>query len=162
MTRGYWRPTLGRGGSHSAGVWLGTAMGGLQLWQSAEVAEGWADVWGCHSGGAMQVWLQVGCPWAGSGGRAAQRHALQCRPALLWEGEELCGPWAGAKLLQAHLLGGTMQGRVSHPGEASRGGLGGACRNHSLTPECSALPLPHTRLLPQPLWACPFPSMPCA
>lgn len=37
----------------------------------------------------MQVWLQLGCPWAGHGGHAAQRGALQRCPALQQEGGEV-------------------------------------------------------------------------
>lgn len=51
---------------------------------------------GCHSGGgargqggAMQVWLQLGCPWAGHRGHATQRGALQCCPVLQQEGGEV-------------------------------------------------------------------------
>lgn len=37
----------------------------------------------------MQVWLQLGCLWAGHRGHAAQRGALQCCPALQQEGREV-------------------------------------------------------------------------
>lgn len=119
---------------------------------------------GCHSGGgargqggAMQVWLQVGCPWAGRGGRAAQRGALQCCPALQQEGRRVVVPgpgWGGSCSRNASPgAGGTVQGRDPHPGGVSRGGLGGAHGNPSLPPACSALPgrpCPAPRCSPEP------------
>lgn len=106
--------------------------------------------WGCHSGGgargqggAMQVCLQVGCPWAGQGGPRCSEGCpamLPCPAAGRWGG--VVPVPGGSCCRHVSLLGETMQGRDPHPGGFSRGGLGGARRNPSSPPARSALPEP--------------------
>lgn len=98
MTGDYWGPTLEWQGESQCRGLAGNSDGGAAVLRDCmRLGKGGQMFVACHSGGggargqggAVQVWLQLGCPWAGHGGLAAQRVALQRCPALQQKGGEV-------------------------------------------------------------------------
>lgn len=126
----------------------------------------------CHSGGgggrgqggAMQVWLQLGRPWASHGGHAAQRVALQRCPALQQEGEEVVPGQREAVPGVSLSWGKPCRAETTTQEESAGEGLEGltgtsAYPLHAL--QHQGLSRPHPLLLQTPL-ARPSPSTLCA
>lgn len=156
MTGDYWGPILEWQGKSQCRGLVGNSDGGaaalrdcMRLGKGGQMFRGMSQWWWwcqgsgwCHAGVAA-VGVSLGWPWGPccSEGCPAM---LPCPAA----GRGGAGSWAeGSCSRHVSLLRKTMQGKDHHPGGVSKGGLGGAHRNLSLTPSCSAAP--------RPLWPAP-------
>lgn len=103
----------------------------------------------------MQVGLQLGCPWAGHGGHAAQRGALQRCPALQQERGELVPGQREAATSFSLSLGENHAGQRPPPRRGEQGRAWRGSQEPQLTPFmlCSTrASLAHTCCSPKPPW----------
>lgn len=156
MTGDYWGPTLEwqgesqcRGLVGNSDVRAAALRDCMRLGQGGQVFRAMSQWWWwcrgsgwCHAGVAA-VGVSLGWPRGPCCSEGCPA-TLPCPAA----GRGGSGSWAeGSCSRHISLLGKTTRGRDHHPGEVSRGGPGGAHRNLSLPPSCSAAP--------GPLWATP-------
>lgn len=171
MTGDYWGPTLEcQGESQCRGLAGNSDVGSAVLRDCMRLGKGGQMFGACHSGGArgqggaMQMWLQLGCPRAGHGGHAAQRVALQRCPALQQEGGEVV-PGQREAVPDMSLSWGKPCRAEATPQEESAGegleGLTGASAYPLHALQHRGLSRPHLLLLQTPL-ARPSPSTLCA